>query len=66
MDRIGANVIYVDRRACEVPPAGPDGIDGVATHGAPCAEPEHLKESLRALRQAFGDGMFRNAIAGRF
>ncbi|KUI60532.1 3',5'-cyclic-nucleotide phosphodiesterase regA [Cytospora mali] len=55
MDRIGANVIYVDRRACEPQPAGSDGIDGVAYHGTQGAEPEHLKESIRALRQAFGD-----------
>lgn len=65
MDRIGANVIYVDRRACEVQPAGSGGIDDVAKNEIPGAEPEHLQESIRALRQAFGDGMYRIALADR-
>lgn len=55
MDRIGANVIYVDRRACDAHHAGSDGIDGVANQGTSGDEPEHLKESIKALRQAFGD-----------
>lgn len=63
MDRIGANIIYVDRRACEVHPAGSGGIDGVANNDTPGAEPEHLQLSIRALRQAFGDGMYPIAPA---
>ncbi|KAJ4391444.1 3',5'-cyclic-nucleotide phosphodiesterase [Gnomoniopsis smithogilvyi] len=56
MARSSLNVIYVDRLAHEQPrvPTS-DLIDGVANRSPTGAEPEHLTESLRILREAFGD-----------
>lgn len=57
MDRIGANIIYVDRRASEdqITDVGVD--DGVASSGTPSAEIGYLKQSIRVLKDAFGDSM---------
>ena len=58
MDRIGANIIYVDRRAVEDQTADFGADDGVASNGAPAAETGHLEQSIRALKDAFGGGMY--------
>ncbi|KAJ0118308.1 hypothetical protein J7T55_009091 [Diaporthe amygdali] len=55
MDRIGANIIYVDRRASEEHTADPGVDDGVANSGTHGAEIGHLKQSIRVLKDAFGD-----------
>jgi hypothetical protein len=57
MDRIGANIIYVDRRAVEGHTADLGVDDIVASNGAPAAETVHLEQSIRALKDAFGGGM---------
>ncbi|KAI7775267.1 hypothetical protein LA080_007111 [Diaporthe eres] len=54
MDRIGANIIYVDRRAAEDQTADFGVDDSVASNGAPAAETGHLEQSIRALKDAFG------------
>lgn len=57
MARPSLNVIYVDRHALEDPPARSSDRDGVANHGSSDAEPQYLTESIRRLKEAFGDGM---------
>lgn len=54
MDRIGANIIYVDRRAVEDQAADSGVGDSVASNGAPAAETGHLEQNIRALKDAFG------------
>ena len=58
MDRIGANIIYVDRRAVEGHTADLGADQSVASSGAPAAETGHLEQSIRALKNAFGGGMY--------
>lgn len=54
MDGIGANIIYVDRRAVEGHTADFGVDDSVASNGAPAAETGHLEQNIRALKDAFG------------
>lgn len=59
MARSSLNVIYVDRLAHEQTPDPSSALnDGVANHGTTGAQPEHLKETLRILKEAFGDSMY--------
>lgn len=61
MDRFGVNVIYVDRNAQEHPPVDDsDLVDGVANHGVASTEPHHLRESIRILKEAFGQGTYHH------
>lgn len=62
MDRIGANIIYVDRRAVGDQIANSGVDDSVASNGTPAAETGHLEQSIRALKDAFGDGMYRKIL----
>lgn len=62
MDRIGANIIYVDRRAVEGHTADFGVDDSVASNGAPAAETGHLEQSIRALKDAFGGGMYWESL----
>lgn len=62
MDRIGANIIYVDRRAVEDRTADLGVDDSVASNGAPAAETGHLDQSIRALKDAFGVGTYRKVL----
>lgn len=57
--RMGPRVIYVDRHARGLPGVGSSTwADAVANNGTSDAGPHHLKESITALEEAFGDGMF--------
>lgn len=62
MDRIGANIIYVDRRAIEDQTADSGVGNSVASNGTPAAETGHLEQSIRALKDAFGGGMYRQIL----
>lgn len=58
MDRIGVNVIYVDRNAYDdLSVDASDLVDGVANYSAVNIETHHLRESVRRLKEAFGEGL---------